>query len=88
ITKLVNSNEINIYPNPASNFITLKYNISKNAKASLKLFDIYGRCIKIISLSSDIQILTTDVSEIISGMYFYKYIVDEKELQIGKIIVN
>jgi PKD repeat protein len=45
-------NEINVYPNPASQEVILSYTVSKNSHVAVTLTDLYGRMIKAYSEQS------------------------------------
>lgn len=62
---------VNIYPNPASNIVT----INAPLNTSISIIDIYGRLITIWENNTSSKVL--DVSEYSSGLYFIK--VSEKD---------
>lgn len=80
-----NSDEIFIYPNPCSDFISIR-NKSEAKNLSVKLFDITGKCIyeKIVSSENSFQIPVRNVE---SGMYLI-IIDDDKKVFRKKIIVQ
>lgn len=62
-----------IYPNPASNFVTINYVLKNTETISLVIYDSYGRKIKTIkstNLQSGIYSEHIDISELATGIYF------------------
>ncbi len=76
-----------IYPNPASNEITIVYNVSSNS--DLIITDALGRNIKQIELSTEQIEKTFSIVELENGLYSYK-IIDEKGIMVdvGQFIVT
>ena len=65
------------YPNPFNPTTKIKYNLSKEAKVSLKIFDVLGR--EITTLVDTKQIsghyeVNFDASKLASGVYIYRMI--------------
>lgn len=63
IGKFPVKNELNVYPNPASNTITLAFNTSEK----IKIFNSTGKLVKETTVSDNGSI---EVSELLNGMYF------------------
>ena len=65
-----------IYPNPASNQVTIEMLITQDADVSLELLDARGRLIKTIlptqSLASGLYTYDADISQIQAGTYFVR----------------
>ena len=73
VNSIKNESEFVIYPNPANNFIQLKYNGKTLSNVEVKIFDILGKIVftKNINLTqSDEQ--TIDVSSLPKGIYIVK----------------
>jgi len=69
---LKNNNEIkiiNTFPNPASNYITINYNISENS--TLNIYDSYGKLVLVQTLNYAKQSEKIDISSLVPGTYFY-----------------
>ncbi|WP_394758986.1 CotH kinase family protein [Flavobacterium sp.] len=73
---------IAIYPNPASNLITIN---SSNTINKIEIIDIYGKLVKIITLNENE--IKTDISSFSKGIYFIK-IYDENDIKTEKLIKN
>ncbi|MDD3961030.1 MAG: T9SS type A sorting domain-containing protein [Bacteroidales bacterium] len=66
-------------PNPASNFTSIKYQISEDADISLFLYDNQGKRIKTIpagTQSKGINFIKIETSDLPEGMYFYTILLD------------
>lgn len=74
----VNSNNIKIYPNPATDYVTVS---SKKKIKEIKLIDISGKTLKTVINTSQIN-----VSEYHPGMYFMEIILGDNTKQVTKII--
>ena len=76
---------VNVYPNPAANFINLE--ITGGDRAMLYVFDFAGRQIKKIAIN---QILTQiNTADLKNGMYFYHSVGDLGEkIGSGKFVIH
>ena len=77
INEISSENNINVFPNPASDFINLKLN-SKNSNSKILIYDLLGKEIKSINIpdnSNNFKINTTDLKE---GVYFGKLYYSDK----------
>jgi photosystem II stability/assembly factor-like uncharacterized protein len=69
-------NQLKVYPNPASTFITVDLSDILNIQ-SLIIFDITGKVI--LEMNSPAVITEIDVSSYVSGIYFLKVLTSEKQ---------
>lgn len=77
------------YPNPADEFVSIKYNInafSQNGK--IVFYDMLGKAVKEVILQDKHGIAKVNVSEFNSGIYFYTFVVDEKAITTRKLVVS
>lgn len=74
------------YPNPATQYVTLRIENFKTKNLSYKFYDISGKLLdnKIVE-SCETNI---DMSNLVIATYFLKVIQDEKEVKVFKIIKN
>ena len=73
------------YPNPAQSYTTFDYNINKDTKGELVIFNIIGAITgryKIEGVSGK-KIINT--SEYNSGVYFYSFVVNNEVVRTGKL---
>ncbi|MBA2407592.1 MAG: T9SS type A sorting domain-containing protein [Chitinophagales bacterium] len=74
-----------IYPNPASKWLNIVYDL--NDDALFELFDFYGRRVAAVSLYHYFKNRTLDVSELSEGVYAYTIKSKNGVLQNGKLAV-
>ena len=79
------NNLVSIYPNPATNYIDLRCNFNKNAKATIKIFNSFGQIVSTEIVKENTT--NIDISSFVSGVYFVKVVTDTNEY-IEKLIVN
>ena len=58
-----------IYPNPASEQITVSYTIPAGQNAELQVFDVTGRCVKQMTVTSNSNQVTVSVADLRPGVY-------------------
>ena len=75
-----NKNDINLYPNPARDFIYFK---GLNENTEVSVYDLFGRLI----LNKNLKENTLDISELHSGIYYFEFYVFENKI-VKKVIVN
>lgn len=84
-------NQIKVFPNPASNKVTIQYNLAINSAVKIELFDILGKSVKpILPLTNQINTnysYTVPLDDLTSGMYFMKLNINNSESTI-KLIIN
>ena len=79
----------NAYPNPATSFFSIKYDINEFAqKGKIEMYDMLGKNVKEIILTDKQGISKINVSDMNSGIYFYTFIVDNKEIATKKIVIS
>jgi hypothetical protein len=78
--------EISVYPNPASDFLTLKVENYDKEKLSYKLFDANGKLMESKKVIGNETIIS--MGNLLPGLYFLKVIDNEKEIKTFKIIKN
>ena len=59
-------NNLNIYPNPASSFISITSD--NNEEAEIKIFDMMGRCVKNV-FTDDLRSKTVNIEDLDKGIY-------------------
>ena len=66
--------DVNIYPNPATNNITITFPSAKNI--NMKIFDITGKVLNNIKIEANSTSYSLNVSKLNSGIYFCQITVD------------
>ncbi|MEN8119843.1 MAG: C10 family peptidase [Bacteroidota bacterium] len=83
------SNSLEIYPNPASDYLFLNLERNQGATVQIKLFDINGKVAKIKNLETidGNQVLKMDISTLKQGIYILQLITPDKSFK-KKIIIE
>jgi hypothetical protein len=76
-------NEIKVFPNPASNNVSIQYNLKANALVKIELFDMVGKSVKLL-LPETQQIIDThkkswQIDDLGAGLYFIKMTINGME---------
>ncbi|MFY7908271.1 MAG: T9SS type A sorting domain-containing protein [Emticicia sp.] len=77
--EMIEKPEINVYPNPTTNFLNIKSNTLDLKDAKIELFDLMGKKLQEMSLENENSINLTNLS---SGIYSLKIILDAKKYSI------
>jgi hypothetical protein len=79
-----NNSQIKLYPNPATNTLTIEYSNWKN-ESTLQLVDVTGK----LMLSQPISGKTTqlDITNLPNGMYLYRVLSVNGIEGIGKVVI-
>jgi len=77
-----------IYPNPASTFITIAYELNKSEKGEVVFYDMIGREKIRLQLSSMSNHLLININYFMQGIYTYKYFVNNRIKSTGKITIE
>lgn len=75
-------NTVSVYPNPASGRSVVDINIAQAGMVELKLYDMLGREVRTVvseKMAAGPHQLTTDVSGLGNGMYYYHLSLDNKK---------
>lgn len=78
--------ELNVYPNPAEDFLRIQYQVASNSKASFELINLVGARVFQQNLDANANELEIDLSDLNGGVYFYTLKVDG-EVNISKKLV-
>lgn len=85
-------NQIKVFPNPASNQVTIQYNLVSNSNVSIELYDIFGKEIRTIqptvSQGMDKHSYTVPLDDLASGMYFVKMKINNAESVIKLFVTD
>ncbi|MEO5569500.1 MAG: kelch repeat-containing protein [Bacteroidia bacterium] len=67
-----NDMDVKIFPNPANDYVTIKFNTSHTAKTTLSLTDLSGRKITQWNLMNSTNEIRLSLSDVASGFYLLK----------------
>ena len=89
-TEIVKSNQLNVYPNPAREFIQIELTANENQQAVLKYFSLDGRMLsqKSIQLFEGQNSFTENISMFPKGTYFMIIAADNKLYKKPIIVVD
>jgi Secretion system C-terminal sorting domain len=85
-TSVLETDELIVYPNPASNQLNIRYNCKENS--TLQLMNILGVLLKEIDLSKNVQRVTISINDLPTGVYTYRHIQNKTNLHTGKLIIT
>jgi hypothetical protein len=77
-----------VYPNPATNFVTIEFDSATNNPLIVELIDITGKTVWAQTLPSDILIHQIPTSETIPGVYLLRARTEEEVLGTSRIIIT
>lgn len=86
LVNIIQKENIKLFPNPGNDIIRALYPYAGGKNKILKLFDLHGRIIKEISLPEHCNGFGFSVLDIPSGVYVYKFIVDNTIVNNGKFV--
>ncbi len=81
-------NNFNIYPNPATTQLTIDYHLQPFEEGSITIYDIMGRECFFINLNTSANKAVVNVSDLKSGIYTYKYTINNISRRIGKLLIK
>ena len=79
-------NAMIVYPNPTNNILNVKFGNFHAQRMELRLYDAYGKLLKVIPVSSDITQI--DMTIYANGVYFVRGVADGRMLSVKKVIKN
>lgn len=78
-----------IYPNPATNFVNIDYDLPKEVnQVSVRIVNLLGSVVKEQKIDSRIDNLKIDISDLNGGIYFYSLFVVGEIYSTKKLIVR
>jgi hypothetical protein len=80
-------NNLNVYPNPADDQVTVEYTSAGN-DATLSIFNLVGQEVIIRNLNSMDNTLTIDVSDLSEGIYFYAVREGNQVIETKKLVIK
>lgn len=83
----LNSVEINLFPNPANDFVVIQLNSLVKENVKVKLFDITGKFISETMIYQGTTIAHIDTRSLYAGQYIVKFVLNEKSVT-HKLLIN
>ncbi|MES2515144.1 MAG: GEVED domain-containing protein [Bacteroidota bacterium] len=85
-------NQIKVYPNPASSYVTIQYNLKNSSLVKIELFDMLGRSVKLMMPETqqgiDLHKQSWHTDDLRSGLYFIKMSINGSESIIKLSVTN
>lgn len=78
----------NLFPNPATNKVSVKYDLKGANNAQLEIRNVLGSLVKKVSINESNGLLNVDVSDLTNGVYFYSFIVNNEIIKSKKLIIQ
>ncbi|HXB11791.1 MAG TPA: T9SS type A sorting domain-containing protein [Bacteroidia bacterium] len=79
---------VDVYPNPASTEVSLKYRLSSGISSGmLNLYTPLGQLIRSTEVSANSGTITEDVSALAGGIYYYSLIVEGASAVVNKLVI-
>ena len=85
----INSNELNIFPNPSNGNFTLAYTLTNSEKVSISVYDFTGKKIDVKSVNgnSGLNTLLVSGNDYAKGIYLVEIIAGDKK-ETKKLIIQ
>jgi hypothetical protein len=86
-----NSFNISIYPNPATNFVKIRYRIEENEYVNISLFNYLGEVVANIEdkfKTKGEYITESDMSNLQSGIYYLRIVLNNNSVIIRKVVFS
>lgn len=77
-----------LWPNPAENSCSYKLDLTPKQKGELLLHDVLGRVVQSYTITDQNNKIEMDLSELDSGIYFLKAIINDKLVDSQKLVVQ
>ncbi len=83
------NNAISVFPNPATNNLTVQFDASNSSDDEIRLVDLSGKTVKVIAngFSNGINTLNVDVSNMTKGIYLLEFTMDSKAVS-KKVVIQ
>ncbi len=88
VNKSIYTDGVKLYPNPASDNITIDYRLNANETAVLRIYDMLGIERMKIDLQPNINKVIIKITSLETGVYSYKYTVNNIQNSTGKLIIE
>ncbi len=82
---------VRIFPNPAEDFVTIKFDANQVASFDVSIYDVSGRMVMKTSLNNQVngtQEVILSVSELQSGNYILRIEMNNEPVSIEKLVIN
>jgi hypothetical protein len=84
--------KISVFPNPASNYVSIKYVLNSNSSVKIELFDMLGKSVKLLlpetQQNTEIHNKSWQINDVGAGLYFIKMTINGSENVIKLSVTN
>jgi hypothetical protein len=78
-----------IYPNPATNYVNLDFNLTSAVKeAKVRIINLIGSVVKEVEIERSTNQLKLDISDLDNGVYFYSVLINGDTYKTKKLVVR
>ena len=78
-----------IYPNPATNYANLDFNLTPSVKnAKVRVINLLGSVVKEANIENGTNQLKLDVSDLDNGVYFYSVLINGETYKTRKLVIR
>lgn len=77
-----------VYPNPASDFVDLDYQVAGNQELRVSFYNVLGEQVKEFALDRDQRTIRVSLRDFSNGMYLYQLFIDGRSVATKKLIVR
>lgn len=77
---------LQIYPNPASGIVNFTFTHPQYNNSVVKLFSVEGKLVKEVLVND--PVLTVDLSDLAHGLYLYNWLISDKTIGSGKVVIE
>ena len=81
------NNSFIIMPNPASKTISLQFNGFNDSSSEVLVYNAIGQVVSHINIPANAQIITADVSNLSSGMYWCQLVANAQTMSVQKLVI-
>lgn len=87
VDEQVKPTEVNVYPNPAKDLVTVSFDAAFNANRSIVLYDLLGSKVAEYAVNGNNGKMTFDVSALKNGVYLYSMTENGKAILTRRLVV-
>jgi len=78
-----------IYPNPATNYVNLDFDLTPSVKqAKVRVINLLGSVVKEVEIERGTNQLKLDISDLDNGVYFYSVLINGDTYKTKKLVVR
>ena len=78
----------NLYPNPNKGSMILEYDLDKEIKGEMRIFDITGKLVNTYILQNTIGKIEINEENLMNGVYYYSIQINNNVAKTDKIIIR